>query len=104
MKMPNVLTSACRYCRYFQPEGRRGGLCHQLGAPVRGDWKACALALPPFAPSWETLEEMVILSEGEQRLLNSKVSNCSLDYLEAQLAEEQDSASTKMVTANSVKV
>ncbi|EKF03574.1 hypothetical protein FDUTEX481_02479 [Tolypothrix sp. PCC 7601] len=32
-------------------------MCQQLGAPVQGSWKACSLALPPFAPSWETLED-----------------------------------------------
>ncbi|NJM71948.1 MAG: hypothetical protein HC862_18135 [Scytonema sp. RU_4_4] len=57
MKQIKSLTSACRYCRYYNLEGRRGGFCQQLGAPVRGNWKACSLALPPFAPSWENLED-----------------------------------------------
>ncbi|NWF60539.1 MAG: hypothetical protein HXY43_15075 [Fischerella sp.] len=57
MKSIKDLTSACRYCRYYQPEGRRGGMCQQLGAPVQAAWKACSLALPPFAPSWERLED-----------------------------------------------
>ncbi|MBD2209192.1 hypothetical protein H6G64_05410 [Calothrix sp. FACHB-156] len=57
MKPNKFLTSACRYCRHYNPEGRRGGMCQQLGAPVQGSWKACSLALPPFAPSWETLED-----------------------------------------------
>ena len=56
MKSINFLTSACKYCRHYNPEGRRGGNCQQLGAPVQGHWKACSLALPAFAPSWETLE------------------------------------------------
>ncbi|MDJ1182593.1 hypothetical protein [Roseofilum casamattae] len=56
MTHPNCQTSACRYCRHFIPEGRRGGNCEQLGVPVRGSWKACSLALPAFAPSWENLE------------------------------------------------
>lgn len=50
---------SCRYCRYFTPEGRRGGYCEQLGVPVQSKWKACMLALPPFAPSWETLEQSI---------------------------------------------
>jgi hypothetical protein len=103
MKTPNALTSACRYCRYFQPEGRRGGLCQQLGAPVRGEWKACALALPPFAPSWEVLEEMVILSAAEQKTLNPKVCDRSLEYLEAQLSATPDTSTAKILTANSAK-
>jgi hypothetical protein len=57
MKPIKFSTSACRYCRYYQPEGRRGGACQQLGAPVQATWKACSLALPPFAPSWESLED-----------------------------------------------
>lgn len=63
MKQIKFLTSACKYCRYYQPEGRRGGVCQQLGAPVRGSWKACSLALPPFAPSWESLEDVWSLPE-----------------------------------------
>ncbi len=58
MKTIKNLTSACRYCRYYQPEGRRGGICQQLGAPVQANWKACCLSLPPFAPSWESLEDV----------------------------------------------
>ncbi|MBD2450714.1 hypothetical protein H6G76_27010 [Nostoc sp. FACHB-152] len=57
MKPINFFTSACRYCRHYQPEGRRGGTCQQLGASVQASWKACSLALPPFAPSWEKLED-----------------------------------------------
>ncbi|AFY32671.1 hypothetical protein [Calothrix sp. PCC 7507] len=57
MKPIKFLTSACRYCRHYQPEGRRGGMCQQLGAPVQASWKACSFAIPPFAPSWETLED-----------------------------------------------
>jgi hypothetical protein len=58
MKQMKSLTSACKYCRYYKLEGRRGGFCQQLGAPVLGNWKACSLALPPFAPSWENLEDV----------------------------------------------
>ncbi|MFB2893564.1 hypothetical protein ACE1CI_11690 [Aerosakkonemataceae cyanobacterium BLCC-F50] len=54
----NPVTSACKSCRFYTPEGRRGGNCQQLGVPVRGGWKACSLALPPFATSWESLEEI----------------------------------------------
>ncbi|MGD1912663.1 MAG: hypothetical protein ACFB2X_17970 [Rivularia sp. (in: cyanobacteria)] len=57
MKSIQTFTSACRNCRFFAPVGRRGGICQQLGAPVRGSWKACSLAVSPFAPSWETLED-----------------------------------------------
>jgi hypothetical protein len=63
MKTPNCLASACRHCRFYQPEGRRGGHCSQLDAPVRGNWKACSLAIPPFAPSWEALEGLRLWQE-----------------------------------------
>lgn len=51
--------STCRYCQYYKAEGRRGGQCQQLGAQVQSGWKACSLAIPPFAPTWENFEEMM---------------------------------------------
>ncbi|MBS0015384.1 MAG: hypothetical protein KFF72_03275 [Arthrospira sp. SH-MAG29] len=59
MRASNLLTSACRCCQHYTPEGRRGGLCHQLHVPVQGSWKACPLALPAFAPSWETVDTVI---------------------------------------------
>lgn len=56
------LTSACRYCRYYQPEGRRGGICQQLGVPVKACWKSCAMAIPPFT-SWESVRDFVFLEK-----------------------------------------
>ena len=49
MKRVNQPISACRYCRFYQIEGRRGGSCQQLGVPVQGSWQVCALAVSPFA-------------------------------------------------------
>ncbi|MEC4811866.1 MAG: hypothetical protein SAK29_01070 [Scytonema sp. PMC 1069.18] len=93
MKHMKSLTSACRYCRYYQPEGRRGGVCHQLGAPVRGHWKACSFALPPFAPSWESLEGVwslpnatpIIVSGSTQPALPPvrETSTCSSEQVKA---------------------
>lgn len=48
--------SSCKSCRHYSPEGRRGGQCAQFGTLVHAGWKACPLAMPAFAPSWETLE------------------------------------------------
>lgn len=31
-------------------------MCSQFGAVVHAGWRACPLAIPAFAPSWETLE------------------------------------------------
>jgi hypothetical protein len=42
-----------------------------LGAPVRGSWKACSLAAPPFAPSWETLEDAWSLPDASPVLAES---------------------------------
>ena len=61
MKTTNFLASSCRYCRYYQTEGRRGGMCQQLGVPVRAQWKACSLAAAPFTHTWESLETVVKL-------------------------------------------
>jgi hypothetical protein len=58
MNTSNLGVSVCRYCQYYKAEGRRGGQCQQFGAQVQSSWKACALAIPPFAPTWEGLEEM----------------------------------------------
>ncbi|MEB3825900.1 hypothetical protein [Phormidium sp. CCY1219] len=63
MKTLNCQASACRHCRFYTPVGRRGGNCQQLGVPVRGGWKACSLAVPPFAPSWEGIEEIMGLPQ-----------------------------------------
>jgi len=80
MKPIKFLTSACRYCRHYKPEGRRGGLCQQLGAPVIGSWKACSFALPPFAPSWESLEEVWSLPNATPVLASSSLGS-SLDKI-----------------------
>lgn len=78
MKSLNLPISACRYCRYYQPEGRRGGCCQILGAPVQGDWKACAVAIPAFASAWEgleDLEEIMFLSGKPSVLASSSVAS-----------------------------
>lgn len=78
MKTLNSLTSACRYCRYYSPEGRRGGMCQLLGAQVQGSWNACHLAIPAFAPSWENLEQMMKLPDAQPVASDSRVS-CGLN-------------------------
>ena len=90
MKSLNLPTSACRCCRYYQPEGRRGGLCQTLGAPVQGSWKACTLAIPAFAPAWEGLEEMVFLSDSPPMLASCSVAsalNSAIDTSEMESSE-----------------
>lgn len=60
--------SACRHCRHYVPEGRRGGNCAQLNAFVQGSWKSCSLALPVFAPNWQFERIMTLQSEPIERL------------------------------------
>ena len=45
--------SVCRYCEFYQFQGRCGGYCHKLGVQVSSHWRSCPLALSPFAPSQE---------------------------------------------------
>lgn len=83
MKTLACSTSACRVCRYYQPEGRRGGMCQQLGVPVSANWKACSLAVPAFAPSWESIKEIL---QNEKLILKEALSvtsstSCSKPHL-----------------------
>jgi hypothetical protein len=50
--------AVCRNCRFYQPNGHRGGICEQFNVPVSGAWSTCQLALPAFVPSWKTLEDL----------------------------------------------
>jgi hypothetical protein len=102
MKPIKFLASACRYCRHYQPEGRRGGMCQQLGAPVQATWKACSLALPPFAPSWETLEDAWGLPDAAPVLtscqsLASDLDNAALAPVEEITASISEQVKTKAV-------
>lgn len=86
MRTISLETLACRHCRYYTPEGRRGGSCQQLNVPVRGAWKACSLAIPPFAPSWENSEE--IINWSENALILGDV--ISLDCSSVNFSEKKD--------------
>jgi hypothetical protein len=66
MTNQNCITSACRYCRFYRPEGLHGGACQQLGVSVRSDWKACQLGLPAFANTWENAEELATANRQPQ--------------------------------------
>jgi hypothetical protein len=86
----NCLTSACRYCRFYRPEGLHGGNCQQLNVSVHSNWKACQLALPAFANTWENAEELtfvnwpeelptVIYSSEELSTINLELSGSSIN-------------------------
>ena len=54
----DLSTSVCRFCRFYEPEGRRGGSCQKLGVPVQSSWKACSLASSPFETTKTTLTKL----------------------------------------------
>ena len=68
MEASHTLTSSCRCCQYYTPEGRRGGNCSQLQVPVKGNWKACQLGMTAFSMSWEEAQKVVVLTEKTQPL------------------------------------
>ena len=49
-------TSKCAFCCHYKDPRGSVGHCQLLSAPVRGGWKSCTLAVPPFTPSWEQVE------------------------------------------------
>ena len=53
--------STCRYCRFYEPEGRRGGSCQMLGVSVQSSWEACSLAASPFETTLKQLEDILKL-------------------------------------------
>jgi hypothetical protein len=77
-------------------------MCQQLGVPVRGSWKACALALPPFAPSWESIDELL---QDNQLILKEAVSpHGSLGSCEPNLPKVMSSTSAEKLTSDIVLV
>ena len=63
MKEVNSSDLACRHCRFYQPKGRRGGSCQQLGVSVDSHWKACMLATLPFENNLAKLETVLMTLE-----------------------------------------
>ncbi len=64
MNSAKSLTSTCRRCIFYSPEGRRGGTCQQLNVHVQGCWKACSLAAHPFESSeWKQWDSSILRLE-----------------------------------------
>lgn len=84
--------SVCRNCQFYAGEGRRGGQCNRLGAPVSGSWSACSLAIPPFSPAWEMPENSDFWSLGYSPQPVGITPNSMIEALEvciqAELSEE----------------
>ncbi|AFZ57052.1 hypothetical protein H6G54_28125 [Anabaena cylindrica FACHB-243] len=104
MKPNHHLTSACRYCRHYQPEGRRGGMCQKLGAPVQSTWKACHLALPAFAPPWETLEDSWSLPVAKPVLPVAQTLNSDLEVPALAPVEEIPVSSPQEVKTTAILI
>ena len=89
MNETNFSTSNCRYCRFYQPEGRRGGRCRMLDVSVQSSWKACTLGSSPFETTLKKLEDIFQL-ETSIRLdsstqATSKVSEVDVDNSYSQM-------------------
>ncbi|MGB7443271.1 MAG: hypothetical protein WA919_19565 [Coleofasciculaceae cyanobacterium] len=72
MQELNCSISSCRFCRNYEPQGRRGGVCSQLGVPVKPCWKPCSLAISPFSSSWQDLESIWQSDEKPLQKLNQR--------------------------------
>ncbi len=90
MKPTNYFPSVCRYCRYYDPQGRRGGMCQKLSAPVRGDWQACSLANAAFLPTWETWETITLLETAHLPIAKVSHRHPSLSEVEVSLHVEEE--------------
>lgn len=44
----------CKFCKYYQIDGHRGGQCQILGVLVDGRQESCPLAVKAFCQSPET--------------------------------------------------
>ncbi len=59
---------ACRFCKHYNPEGRRGGSCSALNVSVEAGWRSCNLALSPFNSIWDQGEVLPRLEQEALRL------------------------------------
>jgi len=95
----NSLLSTCRCCTHYQPEGRRGGTCSQLGVPVKGCWQACSLAARPFAPCWDGLDRRIARLETSLTLECSSPA-ASTPHLAPEPLEYEDITDRRYLTAS----
>jgi hypothetical protein len=73
-------------------------MCQQLSVPVRGSWKACSLALSPFAPSWERIEG--IWEEEASGIKEKLAVPCSIAASEQDLLEQRSLSLTETLKAD----
>ena len=91
MKEIDSLNSTCRHCRFYQPEGRRGGSCQMLGVQVQSSWKACTLASSPFETTAKKLEDIFHL----ETLVNGE--SCRNTPVSISQVETQDNYQTAVL-------
>jgi hypothetical protein len=85
----NFLTNSdltCRFCRHYDPVGRRGGNCQKLQASVEATWSACTLAVPAFNRDWESPTEIANSIPAQVNATASQVEQ--YEKLYDQIAEE----------------
>lgn len=94
MRTTHHLPSVCRHCSHYSPQGRRGGMCQKLSAPVRGNWQACCLANSPFVPTWENWE-VITLVESPQlkpvKVAQTHTSHSTIEICSNEVDQEQHS-------------
>ena len=95
---PDISTSACRYCRFYQSQGRRGGSCQKLGVPVESNWKACTLASSPFKTTVTKLEEIFQLNSVVE--LAEKISGVDTKDAYFEIDEQPRSQNVSLKTAS----
>ena len=93
MRETHFLNSTCRHCKYYQPEGRRGGSCSQLGVSVNSNWETCSLAASPFDNALDNLD--ATLTNLEEIVQLETVFSLSSDFhyqdgLDLKASQNQD--------------
>jgi hypothetical protein len=93
--------SICRHCQHYQPEGRRGGHCHQLTGSVQAAWTACSLAVPVFNRLFTTepvttlptvtIAEPVVHERTELMKVTAALEETFLEAAEAVFPEQSSS-------------
>jgi len=96
MRTQNDLPSVCRHCRHYSPQGRRGGMCQKLNAPVQGNWQACSLANYPFLLTWEMLETITLWDNPSFQ--ERKIANPTNTHSEVKLELEADTEKASQTT------
>ncbi len=102
MKSAQCQVSFCSRCRFYTPEGRRGGQCGQLGVPVEGRWMPCALAVPTFASAMVEMKPLDFLPQPvELKLVDLQLETARLEAaLEAPAVEGHPDHAIHLEPAN----